>query len=343
MHGVAVAQSRLDGELIESIERWWRVLRRVRWVVLALLAVGTALLIALLLPTSLPGELDSGRLLPGRAACPGCRDSQRLEGAGIQRQGGFYYVTATFSAPPTAFLVSLQGHAVPIAAGSRGGRWTVSGGVGSDLSLKGLVLESSGSTVVIGLPATFATTGVAVSTQSDRAPQIGYAPLRQTTNGFNPVDLVALLLIAYAAYAGWRRGFLAAGGRLLALVAVVVGTLVLLPLLEPPLRSAFSSRVVADAVAYIVVLTAMSVLAVLLARAWGTALRSRVGAAFGEAGEPIDRYLGVAAEVIRIAILLAIALSVISTLSSLSWLGQSVQSSVLGSALAQAWTALRPA
>jgi len=196
---------------------------------------------------------------------------------------------------------------------------------------------ASGNKVIVAFPETLSVTGVAAATGSgDRMPYTGFlAPTYPAAPHFNATDVVLLLVLGLTAYYGFRRGFVTEVSDLIVLAL----SLAISALLARPIGSAIAV-VVGSAKAGAI---GASALLVIVFAVSGAYFVRKYLPKFAKA-DPFDArtsaILGALTGCVRQLPVLALLLAAGTGLAVLRWASANIQSSLIGSALIQAWQAV---
>jgi hypothetical protein len=321
-----------------------------RWRRLAV-ALGISLAIAALtgaLPRHQPGQLQPAQLV-GHAGppCATCAPDQRLVGVGFQRYQGEPAITVRLGAPPrtTSLLIRLADPSGSLAVQRHADGWSTAGS-GVAFDTRHVLVTSTGSIVVITLPADARVGGVAVaSSAGDQIPASG--TIRPTTEAgatFNLLDVLIILLVLAACVRGLRAGFI----RTAPMLAGFALSLVAARLLYPPLGSALLGHLtnaprVADSMAVAFITTVVGLGLYALAGTSARRVVQRLAPKVGLTPEsPADARLGAIARALRSTASAATMLTLFVNLVSASWFASLAANSILGRGLIEAWRHLYP-
>ncbi len=334
-----VEETRPKEEAAPRPSRSRRILVRV-----ATMVVGAAGVFALMLAPSVlsdvpntPGTMPADRLTQRTTPrCATCPSGDRVEAMGAVRTDGHLYVNIDLASEPSSarLTIELAGEEAPLEieqAGS-GNDWGI---VPGPLARRGAIaVEAKGKRVVISLGDASDASDFAIATGGgDRMPAAGFEPVKGPEQaGFNWVDVVLILLLGFAAWRGSRKGI-----RSLApsLAALVVG-LLLVRLLMPPVGSLIQGWLVdvprvANAIAIAILSFIGGFLLFMAGRKavdrWVKPLTERLPEGGLGAG------MGAGVGVLRSTMSIAILLLLVVDLATVSLLGRSVSTSLIGGSI----------
>jgi uncharacterized membrane protein required for colicin V production len=307
-----------------------------RRALIAILVFGVVLILSFLLPSAMPGEMPQSQLAPRSGpVCTTCPPSDQLTGLGMLPTSDGLYVNVQFAAPPlnTLLRVAFAGMPGEVDFQQFGQSWNVVG----NPSVRPAGIMASENKVVVAFPATLSVTGVAAATGSgDRMPYTGFlAPTYPAAPHFNATDVVLLIVLGLTAYYGFRRGFVVEVSDLIVLAL----SLTVSALLARPIGSAIAG-VVGSAKAGAI---GASALLVIVFAVSGAFFVRKYLPKFAKA-DPFDArtsaILGALTGCVRQLPVLALLLAAGTGLAVLHWASANIQSSLIGSALIQAWQAV---
>jgi hypothetical protein len=292
--------------------------------------------ISFLLPRSLPGEIGGASLSAHQGApCAKCPPTEQLTGVGLRESDG-WFVTVRFAAPPVNTRVTLEFEGVrgAIELQQAGKEWRQVASRGAKASAEIASVAQRSDVVTFGLPATLRATGVAVTTGSgDRVPASGFAPsVYPEAAHFNATDVVLLVALVATAVYGFKRGAIAEVGDLVSiLLSIVVSAIAYRPLAAMFTQAGNPQAAAAIGSGVLVLVTAAAGFAFI------PQLIARLGVATKPLAPAVNGAMGSITACLRQLALLSMALRVGLDVALLHWAAPSITSSVLGTALLNAW------
>jgi uncharacterized membrane protein required for colicin V production len=309
----------------------------------ALLVFVVLAVLSLLLPRRMPGELSGAELTPHAApACQSCPPTEQITGAALATGEDAWHLNLRFAARPFNSVLRISFAGVPdvIELRQAGDSWRYSGpSIGGMPPITSVAQR--GNQLVLTLPLTLRTTGVAVSTASgDRMPASNFlSPVYPSPAHGNVTDAVLVCVLLATAWFGYRRGLVPEAANLTAmLLSMAIAAAASRPLFALGARIASYPR--AGAALGCALLIVCSGIA-------GLVVVPRLFRRFGLTAIPLHPFysgaLGATAACVRQLAVLAMVLAVGTDLAILNWASSSVHSSLLGAPLIHAWKTLFPA
>jgi uncharacterized membrane protein required for colicin V production len=324
------AQMNLAACRSESQEAFQRVL-------IALLVFAGVTAISLLMPRALPGEM-SGSELRSHAIlpCATCPPPEQIVSAGLAVGGEQWFLNVKFAAPPVAsrVAISLDGAPGTLQLQRAGAAWSLARPVPPGFP-RVLHIDQRDDRLVVTLEPAATVSGFFVSTGSgDRLPSSGFAPPTYPAAAhFNETDFVLLLILAATAAYGFSRGFAVE----IADLAAMVLSLTVAALIYRPLASVFEhitgSKTAGPVLGSGVLVVGLALGGMFVVRKF---FSQRAEACLSLPAQ-WNGVLGGTAGCLRQLPVMAMLLAAGMNLAALHWAANSMQSSLLGSALMRAW------
>lgn len=302
-----------------------------RRVLVALLIFAVMVVLSLVLPRVLPGEMPEQDLIQADAAVS---DTNGLTGLGLLADRGSSFVNLRFADPPDEIRMELEfgdGNVVALERGPQGWRQR------DNYEIRLTSAAERDGLVVLRIDGASASGVAATAEPGGRVPQSGFAPRTEPPQPrFNLADIVLLAILGLTAWFGSKRGI---AGEITDLIVVAIG-FTLAAILFRPIGAVLGQWVANPTYAMIV----SGTLVVLLCVGFGFLLAPRLSKAVSAVTrrlvpDSIPVVGGVAA-VLRQLPMLAIFLLLIVDLLLFAWIAPEIRASLIGSRLIEGVSAI---